>query len=186
MKRFLAAWLLILVLTGCSRTFSEVDRAVAMRQRILGAGGCTFDAVITADYSGAFQTFSVRCEMDADGMLSFSVIAPETISGICGMVSAAGGNLTYEDMLLAFPMLADGQIAPACAPWLMMNTLRTGYIRACGEVADGLRISIDDSFRSEPLQMELWTDQRDNPVRAEFIWNGRRILSVDVKNFALL
>lgn len=186
MRRVIVVIVLILFFGGCSSTSSELDHAIALRQQLLNSRGAVFDAVITADYSEGVYVFSVCCETDASGNLSFTVTDPQSISGICGTVSAAGGNLTYEDMLLGFPMLADNLIAPACAPWLMLNILRTGYIQGCGRDGEGVRISFDDSFQNEPIQMELWTDQNNIPLRAEFIWSGRRILSVDIRSYSVL
>lgn len=186
MKRILAALVLALVLCGCSEGSSGMDRAIALREQLLKCSGCTFDAVITADYGDKIYTFSMQCQMDALGNLAFQVTDPESIAGIAGEISEESGKLTFADTLLAFETMADGQITPVSAPWLVMHTLRAGYLNTCGKDGDGLRIGIDDSYKEDALHLDIWTDANNYPLRGEIVWQGRRILSVDVRNFAFL
>ena len=186
MKRLLATLLCIVLLTGCSLGQSEIDRAIGIRQRLLSGKGCCFDAVITADYGEEVHTFSMNCRADANGGVHFTVTAPETISGITGRIDHEGGKLTFDDAVLAFELLADGQVTPISAPWLFICTLRSGYLSACGEDANGLRIQIDDSYANDALMLDIWTDADELPYRCEILWQGRRILSLDVRNFEYL
>ena len=187
MRRYSALLLMIIVFfSGCSTHTSEIDRAMALREQLLKSNGCTFDAVITADYGDKTHTFSMRCETDATGTLSFKVTDPESISGICGSISEKGGQLSFEDTVLAFELLADGQLSPVSAPWIFLRTLRSGYLNACGKDGEGLQIVIDDSYADEALCLSVWTDENDLPIRAEIFWQERRILSVDVRAFAYM
>lgn len=184
MKRFLAILLITVLLAGCAGGNSQMDRALAMRDKLLKSQGCTFDAVITADYGDKVYTFSMHCQADAMGDMTFTVTDPETISGITGTVSREGGKLTFDDTAVAFPMLADGQVIPVSAPWLLVHTLRSGYLTACGRDGEDLRLTIDDSYADEALQLDIWIDPQDLPVRGEILWQGRRVLSLEVRNFA--
>ncbi len=186
MKRWFVVLLISVLLVGCGSTQDEMGRAMAIRERFLQAEGCTFDAVVTADYGDKIYTFTLNCKADADGNLSFTVAQPETIAGIAGMISADGGKLTFDNKVLAFPMLAEGQITPVSAPWVLLKTLRSGYLSACGADGDGLRMAIDDSYQENALHLDIWTDNKDLPLRGEILWQGRRIVSVDVRNFAFL
>ena len=183
MKRLLAIVVLFLFLPGCSRADDSLSRAISLREKVLYASGCCFDAIITADYKDYVYTFSLNCEVDNKGNLKFTVTDPETISGISGTVSDAGGTLTFDNNALAFDVLADGQITPVSAPWHFMNTLRGGYFSACGDDGEYLRISADDSYEGETLHFDIWLDENDLPLRGEILWQGRRIISLDVRNF---
>ena len=182
MKRIIAAVCLLVSLAGCSGKHEEMDRAMVLRSKLL-AQGTAFDAEITADYGDEVYTFSMACQLDAQGKLSFSVTAPESIRGIGGEISAAGGALTFDGEALSFPLLADGQVTPVSAPWVLMHTLRSGYLTSCGREGDTLRIAIDDSYEDDALHLDIWLDSNDVPARGEILWQGRRILSVVVKNF---
>lgn len=159
-----------------------MNRAMAFRSKLL-AQNVAFDTVITADYGDKTHSFEVSCTLDTDGTLGFTVMAPETIAGITGTISANGGKLTFDGQALAFPMLAEGQVTPVSGPWVLMHTLRSGYLTSCGKEGDGLRLAIDDSYRDDALHLDIWLNGSDLPVRGEILWQGRRVVSMDVKNF---
>lgn len=181
MKRIFIIILYVLFLFGCDNN-SQLDQAISIREKLL-TDSCAFCCDVTADYADTVYSFSLQCDFTKDGALRFTVLEPETIYGIAGNITATGGQLHYEDQYLAFPLLADGYISPVSAPWIMIKSLRGGYIRACGKVDNGLRITLDDSFLQEPLQLEVWTSEEGNPEFCEVIWKGRRILSVSVTEF---
>ena len=185
MKKLVGVLVLLMVLAGCAGGNEELDRAMALRAKLL-ASGCSFDTTITADYGDKTHAFGVSCTADGQGNVSFTVTEPETIAGITGTLSGDGGKLTFDDTALAFPLLADGQVTPVSATWLMMNTLRGGYVRSCGMDGEQLRLSIDDSYEEESLHLDYWLGEGDIPVRCEIVYNDRRILSLQVSNFTIV
>ena len=176
----------MVMLTGCSGVREELDRAMTLRAKLLAAQGVSFDTVITADYGDKTYTFSASCVTDGQGKLSFTVQEPQAIAGITGTVSQTGGKLTFDDKALAFDVLADGLVSPVSGPWLLMKTLRSGYLTSCGIQGEYLRLTIDDSYADDALHLDIWLDSNDVPVRGEILWQGRRILSLEVKNFQIL
>lgn len=182
MKRLAALALMLLFLSGCTAGTDALDKAMALRADML-ARAVRFDAEITADYGDQSYSFSMNCQVSTAGELSFTVTAPQTIAGITGTVSATGGKLTFEDTALAFDLMADGLVSPISAPWVLVRTLRGGYLTAC-TVEDGqIRISIDDSYEEDALRLEIWLDSSELPQVAEIYWQGRRLLTVTVTNF---
>lgn len=184
MKR-VAVLLALVLLTGCSGKDQELERAMNLRAKIL-AGQCSFDAEITADYGDEICTFSVYCEGDTQGNLGFRVTAPESIADITGAIDQEGGKLTFSDTALTFPLLADDQLSPVSAPWIFFKTLRGGYLTAAGMEEELLRLTIDDSYEEDALQVDIWLDAADSPVRAEILYDGRRILTLTISNFQIL
>lgn len=185
MKQIIPILLILVLLAGCAGARDTMDRAMALRSALL-AKGAEFDAAVTADYGDKTYSFGMHCRMEAQGKVTFSVTAPETIAGITGTVSASGGKLTFDGNALAFTLLADGQVSPVSGPWLLMKTLRSGYLTSCG-VEDGcLRIAIDDSYEDDALHLDVWLDESDCPKRGEILWKGRRILTVEIENFVFL
>lgn len=159
---------------------------MTFRSNLLSAEGCRFDASITADYGDELYAFSMECQVDASGNLTFSLTEPEALSGISGTVSDEGGRITFEDTALTFPLLTDDQLSPASAPWIFVKTLRSGYLTsACME--DGmLRLSMDDTYEEDALHLDIWMDENRMPVRGDILYDGRRILSVEVEDFTFL
>lgn len=183
--KLLAVILSLLLLGGCRGPEEELDRAMALRAK-LPASSVSFDAEITADYGDEVHIFSVYCEGDSQGNLGFRVTAPETIADITGRIDGDGGTLTFRDTALVFQLLAEDQLSPVSAPWIFYRTLRSGYLTAAGMEDEFLRLTIDDSYEEDALTLDIWLDETDNPIRAEILYDGRRILTLTIENFQIM
>lgn len=184
MKLIAVFVLCAVLLCGCSE--KPLDQAIAFRQKMTESEGCSFLCEITADYVEKLYTFTMQCSFDKSGNMSFEVMEPDSISGITGTLDEKGGELTFDDQALAFELLADGYITPVSAPWLMIRTIRGGYMESCSQETDAYRITFCDSYKEDALQLDLWMDSGQMPARCEIIWQGRRILSLDVSSFSFL
>ncbi len=138
---------------------------------------------MTADYGEEVYKFTMQCSQDAEGNFTFTVTQPDTISGISGTISDQDGHLTFDDQILLFETICEGQITPVTAPWLVIHTLRSGYLAACGKDGENLKLSIDDSYRDDALHLDIWADSMSVPIRGEILWKERRVLTVDIRNF---
>lgn len=185
MKRIAILFLAILLLCGCTGDSGQMDRAVALRAKIQQKE-VTFDAQITADYGDKVYQFSMQCHADTLGNLQFTVIEPETIAGISGTVSKSSGKMTFDDQVLGFDILADGLISPVSGPWVLLETLRSGYLTSCSDEGELLRVTIDDSYEENALHLEIWLGSDDLPQQCEIYWQGRRLLSMNVKKFTFV
>lgn len=186
MRKAAAAAVLVFLLAGCSGAKTEVERGMALRSKLLAAEACRFDSAITADYGDKVYRFSMSCQADSEGNVTFAVSEPQSIAGIGGTISDGTGRLTFDDTGLAFPLMADDQITPVSAPWVFLKTLRSGYLTSVGAEGDGLRLSIDDSYADDALHLDIWLNGEDIPTRAEILFGGRKILSLDVTNFEIV
>lgn len=160
-------------------------RGMQLREKIL-QNSCSFVAQITADYGDKSYTFSAGCTADTEGNLSFVVLSPESIGGITGKITSEKGYLTFDDAVLAFPLLADGEVSPVSAPWLMIRTLRGGYLESAGMDGDNLLLTIYDSYEEDALQLDIFLDEENRPVHTDILWQGRRVLSIAVKEFSFV
>ncbi len=185
MKKLAVVLLCLVFLSGCSGENKAMEQGMWLRTELLKRG-CSFDARITADYGDALYTFAVSCTGTTEGALSFTVTAPDTISGIAGQISKGEGKLTFADTALSFPLLADGQVTPVSAPWLLLKTLQGGYLTAAGMDGEQIRLTVHDSYAEDALQLDIWLDGDALPVRAEILFAGRRILTLEIANFQLL
>lgn len=165
---------------------SEMNRGIALRERVLSAQSCSFEMEVTADFGENTYTFCLDCEADKQGNVRFTVTKPDSISGISGIIDASGGKLTFDSTALAFSILADGEVSPVSAPWLFLKTVRSGYMTAASTEGDLIRLTIDDSYEADALQLDIWLDTSDTPVHAEVIWQGRRVLSMLIRNFVIV
>ena len=163
-----------------------LDQAEELRRSVLEGESCTFQAKITADYSDVIYSFALDCTADKNGTLHFTVIEPTSIAGISGYIGDQDAVLTFDDKVLAFPMLADGELTPVSTPWIFMKTLRSGFLTGCGSNGEEVFLYIDDSYEEYPLRLEIQTDLKLTPEYVDFIWQDRRILSMNIQNFTIL
>lgn len=185
MKKVLSVLLAAVLLAGCTGKRDEMDRCMKLRADLLACESCEFDAAITADYGDAVQTFKLRCAGRSDGTLGFEVLEPESIAGITGRFSAGKGELVFDDVALQFPLLADEQVTPVSAPWILLKSLLGGCLTDCAVEEELLRLRVDDSYEEDALGLDVWLNAEDVPVHAEIQYDGRRILTVAVENFRI-
>lgn len=186
MKKCVALLCILTMLSGCTGKRQLMDRCMTLRADLLASEGCSFQAEITADYGDAIQEFSLKCQGKSDGDLGFEVLEPDSISGITGRFLGDVGQLTFDDVALQFPLLADGQVTPVSGPWIFLKALLGGYLSACTMEEDMLRLTIMDSYQEDALQLEIWLNGENRPVLAEIYYAGRRILTMEIEDFQIL
>ena len=170
------------MLSGC-KSDSDLNRMIEIRQSLLGSNVCSFDLEVAADYVDSLFEFSMRCQADSTGTVNFEITSPETLAGVSGKIEAEKGQIIFDDTVVVFDLLTDGLATPISAPWLLIHTLRGGYINAAGADGELCLFQIDDSYAEETLRLDIWIDQTDVPVAADILWNGRRIVALTIKNF---
>lgn len=185
MKRIIGLLLVMVLLCGCADHSGQMDRALALRSK-LQQNAVSFDTVLTADYGDKHYTFAMKCEADMVGNLKFTVTEPQSIAGISGTISKGSGKLTFDDKVLTFDTLADNLISPVTGPWVLMETLKGGYVTSSTMEGQLLRLAIDDSYEENALHLDIWLNDADLPQRSEIFWQGRRLLSMEVTNFTFL
>ena len=173
------------IFSGCNNTNNSLDQAISLRNEILQSNGCSFSTTINADYGDEIYSFSMDCISDKEGNVTFTVIKPESISGITGRISTTGGAITFDDKVLAFPTLADGEISPVATPWIYIKTIKGGYIRGVSNGNSSYQIEIDDSYEENALRLNIFMES-NLPAGGEIFWKGRRAIAFTVDKFVLL
>ena len=178
--------LLAILFTGCSNSNEAIDAAMRLRNNLNNGNGCSYICDISADYGNEIYAFTLSCSIDAEGSMLFEVTKPESLKGICGKVDPAGGKLTFDQEILAFPTIADDLLTPVSSPWVLYKALCGGYISSAGKKNDGYLFKIDDTYLAHSMRIDVFTDNNSIPVSAEFLWEGRRILSLSIDDFIIL
>lgn len=173
----------MMFLGGCDAENRELHTAMEFRDMLLAAESCSFSTGITADYGDSLQHFSMSCEGDSSGNLSFQITAPDSIAGIQGEITDGGGRIIFEDEAVFFPLMTDDLLVPASAPWIFLKTLRSGYLTSACMEDELLHITVDDSYDDDALTLDIWFNGNNQPVRSDILHDGKRILSLEVENF---
>lgn len=184
MKRIILLLVPILLMTGCGADRLQ-EQALNLRSRCLGAQECSFRVEITADYIDTVEEFTLECTADSEGVVSFTVVEPEEIQGITGSVSGEEGALTFDDQVLAFPLMADEHLSPVSGPWILMKALRSGYIQSYVEEDGLLHLTMNDSYADDALTVDVWV-QDGIPVAAEISWLGKRAVSMEIEELTFV
>lgn len=180
MKKLLLPLILVLFFTGCGQ--GNTPRGMSLRQRMNDSNGCAFTAEVRAYIGKEEYVFSMDCECGNSGTVTFTVTAPESLSGITGELSSGSGSLTFDGQALAFPMLAQGTMSPISSVWVLLHALRGGYLTDEGK--EGL--TIDETYQGVPLRLSVTLDNEDMPTFTEIFQDGERILSLALTNFRFL
>lgn len=183
--RILTALLVMLALVGCGSGENSLQQGMALRDKLL-ANSCSFQAEIVADYGNETYTFRMGCTVDPQGTMKFVVLAPESISGITGNIKSGNGYLTFDEAVLTFPLLAEGEVTPVSAPWLLIYTLQGGYLVSAGMAGENTILTLRDSYKEGALQLDVSLDGNQLPQSAEIFWQGRRVLSVRIDDFTFV
>ncbi len=163
-----------------------MEQALKFRRSLLQASAGTFDAVITADFESTLQSFKMNCQWDSTDQMKFTVLEPNSISGITGTISQDNGKIAFDDKALFFETIADGQITPVSAPWVMMLAMKSGYIKGAGVNESGYLFQLDDSYKENSLNLNLQMNNDCVPIFAEIFYDGRRVVSITLENFTIL
>lgn len=185
MKKIGCLLIMVLCLAGCTETDKEIDAAMQLREQIL-SGESSFLSKVTTDYGDSMYVFSMECVMNHTGTLQFEMKTPDSLAGITGTISDDGGNITFDEKALYFPLLTDDLLVPASAPWILMKTLRGGYITAACSEENLLHLTINDSYADDALMVDIWLDEERLPVRGDILHEGKRILSIDIEGFRIV
>lgn len=186
MKRVLFVGFLLFLLIGCSSQDRIMNKVILLRSQIDKAETINFQCKVTADYGDSLYVFGLNCEYGSNQTLKWEVSEPETIAGLCGSIVNDKGQFVFDQEKLMFELLADGQITPIGAPWVLLKAIHSGYVRSCGVDDDCVQVQIDDSFSGLQFSVDVWLDKEGTPKRGEIIWQGRRIVSIEIIDFKIL
>lgn len=185
MKKSIVWILLPLLLYGCASDSNELTTAMELRTKILRSSECSFTAEVTADYEDRSFQYTADCVTDKTGNLTFVLTGPATVAGISGTLTGEGGQLTFDDMALEFPLSAEDLPSPISAPWIFMKALRGGYLASAWKEEGNIALSVDDTCLGEDLRLDIRLDSENLPDRAEILRDGIRILTLNVTKFAV-
>lgn len=162
------------------------SRPLTFRTALLQSGGCSFSAAITADYGESDASFTLDCVFSPETGASVTVTEPESIAGIQAQVKDTAASVSYDGMQLGLGSLANGNLAPLAAPYVLGQCWAGEYIDATGTEDGLLRTTYRMGYEEKELVVDTWFSQEPfTPVRAELSYEGRMVLRADISAFSM-
>lgn len=160
-----------------------MQKALDLRSSLLSRQTYSFSLDVTADFDETVFCFSVDCLAKPDGV-QMTLTAPETISGIKAYCADDGPGVLFDDTRVSLGELAEGNLTPLEAPYLLRKAMEKEYIQCTGPDADRLRITYLLGYGDREITLDVWLDENTNvPVYAEFTYEGRSVVRADITSF---
>ena len=160
-----------------------MTKGIAFRSRIISSGGCGFRVRITADYGQEVREFTLDCDSDGEGNVSFCVVEPDSIADITGVINGDEGTVTYDGLQLAFPLFVNDQISPVSASGLVLDCWLNEYILSAGMTDQIYRVTYEKKIQEKALLIDTYFE-KDIPISAELCYNGYRIMNLMISEFS--
>lgn len=172
-------------LSACSAK-RPAQPPLTFRTALLQSGGCSFTTAITADYGESAASFTLDCVFSPETGASVTVTEPESIAGIQAQVKDTAASVSYDGMQLGLGSLANGNLAPLAAPYVLGQCWAGEYIDATGTEDGLLRTTYRMGYEEKELVVDTWFSQEPlAPVRAELSFEGRMVLRADISAFSM-
>mgnify|MGYP003193923823 CR=1 FL=1 len=98
----------------------------------------------------------------------------------------AGGCTFTAAMQLGLGSLANGNLAPLAAPYVLGQCWAGEYIDSTGTEDGLLRTTYRMGYEEKELVVDTWFSQEPlTPVRAEISFEGRMVLRTDISAFSM-
>lgn len=172
------------MLCGCKAEDDAMQRALDVRAALLQAGGCRFTGNVRVSYDESVFDFTMDCTYQTDGASQMEITAPQSLKGIRASLGKDDAQLRFEDTVVSFDGLAEGNFAPMAFPLLLGQCLCEDYISAAGRDNGALRVTYLHDYDEKELRVEVWfAEDALQPQYAEVYHKGKLLLSAQLSDF---
>ena len=182
---------LLLAACGGGVQGSEAEQlALLVRGEYLAMTSCAMEASITADYGQRVYQYELTARGEGEEM-TLTLTAPETVAGVTARLDGGTGLLEYDGVSVETGPLDGDGLTPMSALPALLETARSGYIRACSleDQEDGSRLLRMDCGQAEGqpgtgTEISLWFDPATYALaQGEITVDGFRVILCQCSNF---
>ncbi len=169
------------LLCACASGGSEpLQTPMDHRTALLAGGGCVFELEARVDAGDLLWELTLSCVLNPSGDGTVTVLAPESIAGICAVCEDGAASLRYEDLALGLGTLDGAELAPALIPGRLARAWAQAWIASAGEEEDAVLACYEDGS----LSLRTWFDGEHTPTRVEVAVDGQVRLTGEIKSFS--
>lgn len=160
-----------------------MQKALDLRSLLLSQEEYSFSMDAAADFGDTIFRFSMDCEKE-ENSVECTITAPESICNIKTVRENDGASILFDGVRVSLGSLANGNLAPLEAPWLLCKAMEGEYISCTGRDGNCVRVTYLLGYDDQQLQLDVWLDEITNiPRNAEFTYKGRSVLRASITNF---
>lgn len=183
--------LLLLVLCACSsKTSSEDELALQMRNQYLNMNSCEGTVEMVSDYGQRVYEYTVSFSWKKDGDMVMTLQKPDELAGVTARIAQGKTQLEFEGARLETGPLSPEGMSPIDSLPAILDYMMKGYIAECGseslEQKDCLRIQFrnPDEAAGDGEEAVLWLDPKTgNLVQSEMISQGVTVVRCQFTSF---
>ena len=176
MKRFCPLLLVLcLLLSGCGKN-AAAERYAPFSEALAARGDLSFAAELRAEYPDRTVSFTLAYEDDEPGC-RVTVLAPESIRGVCAHLNGSESALGYDSVVLDTGALDRYGLSPCSALPRLAEALRDGHLESAWE-EDGQ--TVWELTSDDTLRVQVRLNEELIPVHAELISDGRVRVFCDI------
>ena len=186
MRKGICVPMITLCLLLCSCGGKGEERVQDLRTAYREMTGADCEAVVTASQENLVWQGRLRWEYTPQET-TFTVLEPEHIAGVRGILKGEELSLEYEDLCLDAGAISREELSPAvCVPRLI-GALRDGWLLEeneenwAGEPC--VRMTLDQSGQETKILSTVWLRADGTPLRGEISVDGEIILTAEFTNF---
>lgn len=175
--------LLLLLLSACGAENTSAQTPVSFRTSLQEAGGCCFQAAVTADYGDYIRQFTFDCSAEI-GRTTLTVLEPDNAAGITATVSGEEATVSFDDTILAVEEFESRRISPMASGYLLERAWSEGYISSGGMDGQLEMVEYLLGYGSDQLTITTWFSGQV-PVKGEISDGGNNLIACEITDFSI-
>lgn len=183
-KRYALLLLIPALLSACGKNGAG-DIGERIQEYYRGAGSCSMQASVTADYADRVTEYGLLYEKESGAQSgTVTVLAPEEIRGLKASWDEDKSTLSYEDAILETGGGGDLTVTPVSVLPLLLENWAGGYVTDTGaETYEDVKccvLSSGDLEGDTKVEYRTWFEQESfQPLLSEVYLDGRLFITCE-------
>ena len=187
MKKVMAMLLALLSLCGCG---GGEETAEDLLQRYESMESCSMEAVVSCEYFDERREYTLRCDYNAEGESTVTVLKPVGLQGISIRFDGEKRQVLYEDIVLDAGTIGESRLSPVEILPRMMDAVKNGWLleenteEMNGEALWRMTFEVEENGVKQYWTL-LFDEKTGIPLAAELTEDSRLFFTMEFTNFKI-